>query len=316
MGVQDVSRGGERRGGWGGWNWRAVAAPRVHGQVVDENGRGVAASVVLDDRPAATDTEGRFEMAAPDFFMPQVFGYAVDDSLTRGASFLLDQEGKWDLRLSLQPMATVVGKVADARPGGEAAGTGLRLLVWAGGDGISQGLWKTELGEDGTFRIGPIPTGCSFDLLAEKDGLQAEKKIGELSPGEERNVGKLVLHPLGVSTRAAKRVAERLPAPVLRDATVRGRVLDDEGKPAAGVRNFSSAGDETTGADLKGRFVLGGQPREGAVTLKVMDEDSSGVLETHGGAKDVEIRLKPIHAELIGKARRRHWRWSGGTAAG
>ena len=155
-------------------------------------------------------------------------------------------------------MATVTGAVVDARLGGKATGATVELMVrtengmWAS----YSNMWTTELREDGSFRIGPVPAGCSYDLQVDEEGWQAMKKIGELSPGEERAVGKMVLHPPGVATRWAAQAAEDAGPRVPWDATVSGRVLDEEGNAASGVRVSTSAeGRWGRGvSDLKGRF--------------------------------------------------------------
>ncbi len=154
----------------------------------------------------------------------------------------------------------------------------------------------------GVSGLGRCQRGAGFDLQVDEEGWWAMKKIGELSPGEERAVGTMVLHAPGVATREALRGAEDSGPRVPWDATVSGRVLDEEGKAAAGVRVSTSPGNGEGVSDLKGRFEMEGLPREGVVTVRAMDDELRGEAETHGGATGVEVRLVPMHGELIGKA--------------
>ncbi len=137
---------------------------KVKGQLVDENGHGMAGRVVMDGRTYLTEADGRFEVGEPSFQAGAVPAYAVDASYTRGVSFMVEPEGEREFQLTMAPMATVTGTVVDARPGGNATGATVELMVrtengmWAS----YSNMWKTELREDGSFRIRPVPTGCGF----------------------------------------------------------------------------------------------------------------------------------------------------------
>ena len=229
--------------------------PVIRGWLIDRDGLEVQGSVQIMGDTHATDAKGGFAIPEP-FGGPMMdhLCYALDQTGKLGVSFFWKKSAQTDdLILVLEPLATVTGRVVDS------AGNGLSNIkpeLWSrtpsgGWQNRSMNPWKLTVGQDGIFVFANIPVGIPLDVHAEKPGFQGNAEVGDLIGGQTLDAGDVILRGLsGVDETT--------------DWTglIKGRVIDEEGKPVAGYEVNTSIGTtqykDTT--DRKGRFTLKGLP--------------------------------------------------------
>jgi len=269
---------------------RANSGPMLHGQLMDATGNPLSGLVVTEDgRAVVTGEDGRFSIAARPGPGDKVIGVAVDTKrvLARGFTVNAPKADDPDLRLVLEPMGEITGKAVD-RSGRGLPGTGIDVIVsldFGTSIEMDHWIWHTTMGEDGTFRVWPVPTGYRLEVQLRNRDQSTITQVA-LRGGEMRDLGEKILHgPIG--TTYATVMAERtlrtdptlvLPAREVWDATLTGQVLDESGKPVVGMRfhamttggplqQMRVAEDEEVISDLKGRFVMTGLPRNRGLRL-------------------------------------------------
>lgn len=280
------------------------ARAMLKGQLLDESGKPLAGIVVARSTALLTDDAGRFALearnAGEDF---TDYGVAMNRNRTLGRGFVLTGKEHGELRLELAPMGSLEGRIVDAagNPAPDAeVSLGIRALN-GGWDSPGMWVWERTVSKDGRFRFAPVPPGLPVDLMVNRRTEQALVKLGDLAPGDDRDVANVVLHERGAATQTA-----RPGAPVdtaLWDGQIAGRVVDEKGQPLVGASVYprlptgGGTGDET---DIHGGFVVKGVPREGAAELFASLDRRSGSARLEPG-KGRQLKILPQAFELLGK---------------
>jgi hypothetical protein len=103
-----------------------------------------------------------------------------------------DKDGP--VKLTLEPLATIVGRVADA-DGNPVSGATIRTDPLPGGD-FSLSLAQVASGSDGRFVVPNVPVGCEYTLVVEsrlepKNRRVAFSEKKSVRPGETTEVGEI-----------------------------------------------------------------------------------------------------------------------------
>ncbi|MHB9110725.1 MAG: carboxypeptidase regulatory-like domain-containing protein [Armatimonadota bacterium] len=181
--------------------------------------------------------------------------------------------GPLTVTLRKSPLRTLHGRVVTPL-GQPVAGAAVNLdeSMRRGNGGMSM---RRELlsGTDGTFTMSDISPTLELSFLgAEKDGYQYVSG-GQVTNGAEPAITDIVMAPLNV--------------------TVRGKVVDADGKPAAGALVISAEAGMSamTTTDAAGAFTLSGQ-LAGEITLLAAKERSFAALQNKPGEPAV-LKLAP-----------------------
>ena len=264
----------------------AREAPTLHGQLVDGQGNAISGFVLLENHQFAyAGPDGRFslgKLGRPLFAGEQLLGVAFNLNRTLARGFVADRPApdSADLRLVLEPMATIVGAAVD-RAGHPLPETKVAPSIVSDHNAMpSTNGWisKTTINETGAFRTTSVPVGYRLALLLELEGMQADIPIVDLAPGETRDVGQVVLHRPGGATRPAD-PGRNIPPREPWDAIITGRLLDQASNPLVGCLIEANANVpgrdipenlEAEGiSDLKGRFTISGLPRGRNIQLQI-----------------------------------------------
>lgn len=276
-----------------------LRASRVHGEVVDSNGRPIDDARVWVSQSfqggsrtgdsVTTDERGVFELdeVAPGEL--ELGARAEGYQQTLLGSLLVEPERDLeDVRIVLEPGGTLAGRITDASGRGVAdatvllsEGTGLRFSgTFRGGD---------RSDAEGRYRLEGLRPGRA-ELSVRHEDFAVARQTVVVEPGENR---------LDVTLDSG--------------VTVSGRVVAESGEPLVGadvrlrtssLTAFGRQGD-TSGSD--GAFSIRGV-REGSYTLIAEKQGfASGVVEElevgAGGVEGLEVRLAPgsaIVGRLIG----------------
>jgi protocatechuate 3,4-dioxygenase beta subunit len=273
----------------------------LRGRVVGPDGHAVAGAKIRirDDRPPIeADESGRFEVAIespgrPHRFAVHADGYAAVrlDPITVAAGEVRD-----DLVVRLTRGGGIEGRVV-TESGAPIAGHPVSLRTWPW---LSRGLAtiyrRTTTAADGRFRFEALAAG-SYDVSANgkyiSDRVYAPKG-----------------HRRGIRVEEGKTVSGIVLVPAPR-ISLRGRALDDRGRPLAGVRVVSWSGPSRARSDQDGRFVLDGMPVGGPCQFRVSKDDyrllrSKSSLPERVTADNPElvIRMAPIPPGIRGQVLR------------
>ena len=96
--------------------------------------------------------------------------------------------------VTLEPLATIVGRVADV-DGNPVSGATIRTDPQPGGD-FSLSLAQVASGNEGRFAVPNVPIGCEYTLvvqsgIASKDRRVAFTENTTVRPGESTDVGEM-----------------------------------------------------------------------------------------------------------------------------
>jgi len=225
-----------------------IEAHTVTGVVVDEDGRPVEGALVKAAGgvrgEAQTDAEGRFQIAGEGEGMTALL--AIDQRrglVARAVAHSIDDEP----RITLGPGAWATIRLVDPEGNGIARQpVNCRYSVWDQARTYGRTLYlpKQFTDQDGRVRLGPLPSRVELEVwwygAAEFITREDWGEGFTLQPGEERDVGRVVVDRAG--------------------ATITGRVLDVDGNPVAECLVIDMIGEAETRTDESGRFEVTGLP--------------------------------------------------------
>ena len=272
-----------------------AATDFVSGQVIDHAGRPVAKAHVLAmpmygslgrNREILSGDDGRFriKLPMPDRSSDKTAINAVRllaRHLQSGATTQpVEVKGGQSATLTLDPagLASIEGKVTD--PTGSPIGhaevgifTDVRVF-------FNDDQRQIETDAAGHFRTADLWPGAAIRLTAVAKGFGHTSVAGvSLKPGETRTLDDLTLE--------------------VADKTIDGKVIDENGRPVAGivVEASATASDSRATTDPQGHFHLKELTDEWC-TLSVIEEDQrfGDLLRAKAGSSDVVLE-KPKHAD-------------------
>lgn len=225
------------------------------GVVVDDIGRPVAGAQVTVDEPAggthngSTDWQGRF--AIPDVTAgTELFVEALADGHSAGTTTMHGAPA----RLRLARSGTLRGRVTDeaGRPVPAFTATLLPPVATPGSGPVPQQESHSFASGDGNFAWAGLPAGTwTFAVSA---------------PGLRPRTARITIPPGGAGPTTNFHLAA--------GTVLRGRVMDDTGRPVAGaVLAPETQGFTPATTDADGGFVLDGMPSKGGVRLSITTQD-------------------------------------------
>jgi protocatechuate 3,4-dioxygenase beta subunit len=272
---------------------------KLTGTVRDARGKAVAgvkmfmSSLQSGPITSQTDSRGRYEFTWQKRLNNEETEWLLARDLSSGSTaFHQMDETTTNLDLTLQEGMTLSVRVSDTdgqRLTNATASVGLRL----GNRGFGVDSQPFTADERGQLRITALPQGERYMLQIQ-------------APGHTSNMRQ-------IAADETKTKLLELPPVVLTptDCDVAGQVLDNDGKPAAGVNVHLYTGGQTTTTDTDGHFVFHGV-RRGLLSLEAgfpMPNTSayrdSGMARANGGDTNIVIRLgtNPSPASSISRDR-------------
>ena len=138
--------------------------------------------------------------------------------------------------VTLEPLATIVGRVADA-DGEPISGATVQAQLLPFGTNHPS-LARVATGSDGRFRVSDVPSGGDYSLMIlSGTNLGARQRVtaqAKVRPGETTDVGEVRFQRNPVK-RTQEQSAVEGPQTVTKDVPINGRIVDLEGRPVAGV---------------------------------------------------------------------------------
>ncbi|CAN5329636.1 hypothetical protein BH09PLA1_BH09PLA1_13490 [soil metagenome] len=291
---------------------------QLRGRLVDMDGNAVFGLVSAGVR-ARTAPDGSFIVQQSGgrrgFHEYPFFALSVDHKL--GASMLADEAWS-DPKLALPtatlptvkllPTANITGQIIDEN--GDAA-TDAEMSIYielpAARDGGARAfgtikpVWGDIERDGNAFAIDDLPVGVKYSISINWNDRNEQVELTDLQPGEMRDLGGIVMKPVGEQAQ-----------PSDHDATVRGTVLKSDGTPLSGalVRwarvDFGRARQTEDTTDHAGRFVLKELPKGAEVNLTaemsgfddatapiVVDKDTDPIIAIKATAEDLMGRPAP-----------------------
>ncbi|MEA3403439.1 MAG: carboxypeptidase regulatory-like domain-containing protein [Armatimonadota bacterium] len=229
---------------------------RLTGTVVDAEGAPVEGALIMASEGVSgdvrTDAEGRFRLSGEGEDVTALLAISEERGLVGRA---VVRESSDQPRITLEPGAWATLTMVDpARQPIEGQHVSCSYTVWDAERTYGRTVYapRQHTDDDGRVRLGPLPGGVELELwcydaqpfIVENDWSEAIT----LQPGEERDVGRVVVDRSG--------------------ATIAGRVLDIDGEPVEGALVIDMVSGQETRSNEHGRFALTGLPfsRHGAPT--------------------------------------------------
>ena len=272
---------------------------KLAGTVRDARGKAVAgvkmsmSSLQSGPITSQTDSRGQYEFTWQKRLNNEETEWLLARDLSSGSTaFHQIDDTTTNLDLTLQEGMTLSVRVSDTdgqRLTNATASMSLRL----GNRGFGVDSQPATADEHGNLHIAALPQGQSYMLQIQ-------------APGHTSNMRQIAVDE-------TKTKLLELPPVVLMptDCDVAGQVLDNAGKPAAGVNVHLYTGGQTTTTDADGHFVFHGV-RRGLLSLEAgfpMPNTSayrdSGMARANGGDTNIVIRLgtNPSPASSISRDR-------------
>ncbi len=221
---------------------------RLAGTVVDAEGAPVEDALVIASGgvhgEAHTDAEGRFRLSGDGEAMTALLAIGKERGLV-GRAVVKDISER--PRITLEPGAWATLTMVD--PAGRPIAGQHMACSYSVWDAERTHGWTLYVpmqytDEGGRVRLGPLPGGVELRLWCyDAQAFIVEDDWGEavtLRPGEERDVGRVVVDRFG--------------------ATIAGQVLDIGGQPVEGALVIDMIGGQETRSNEHGRFELTGLP--------------------------------------------------------
>ena len=256
--------------------------PMIRGWLVDIEGRSIHGYVCRPDK-YATDQEGRFEVPQPssDSGGSGHICYAFDAAGGLGYVFTWESQEDVDaLRIVLEPLVTIVGRVVD--PNGVAVSHVEPHLWFSGRDGHWRGLSSilrseisVQVDADGYFAIERVPVGLPIAVHPTAPyGGRPSVDLGQLEPGRVVDVGNIVVEERFLKQlreaeeRALKKLREM--EEIEWNATLSGQVSDADGNAVVGARISTKYGEKyfQDWTDINGKYKLTGLPKGKKISLR------------------------------------------------
>ncbi len=292
---------------------RYTERPGLDGRLVDRQGKPVKGKIMLGGGdPVDTSVEGAFSIPEPRTEgQPEgwAVGWATSENrkLARSLYWHRRERGK-ELEITLKPLSRVKGKLVNeaGEPVPKAEfdlwfNQPERDRSWSSPGG---GPWTTMLKSDGEFTVERMPAGVSMQMEIETKGHATTVALGQIEPGETRNLGEVVLKP----NRGRGEEGATVPAAKDWNATISGTVVNQEDEPVTGAtvraRVFGERFQDST--DLKGHFRLEELPADHTVDLTVSNADGY----RHGNFEGIETGSEDVQLQIFPPA----YRWHGKQA--
>jgi hypothetical protein len=267
--------------------------PRLYGRLVDTEGEPVEGQVTVLGSQAISNVAGEFALP----FLHQSYlsrvGYVFDKDKTLGRAFfcreIIDTN---ETEIVLEPLFDIVGRVID--PNGE----GLSDVLPKVGILLSEGRWyrerqawwQTVVDKDGYFKIKGVPVGVPMVISITPPGSPPDVILGPLQPGEEIDVGHIV-----VKGEELERLRE--PADVEWNGTLSGLVTDEYGDPVIGTfveAFFAKKYSFRDFTDIDGRYQLTGLPRGKKLKLYIKHRHAPASYDVVCDGNDFDVQLSPV----------------------
>jgi hypothetical protein len=148
--------------------------------------------------------------------------------------------------------------------------------------------WKTVVDKDGYFRIKGVPVGVPMVVSVTPPGAEPDVILGPLQPGEEIDVGHIV-----VKVEVLERLRE--PADAEWNGTLSGLITDEYGDPVMGTLVETRIGrryfrDYT---DIDGRYRLTDLPKGEKLKLQIKHRYAPASYDVICDGNDFDVQLLP-----------------------
>jgi len=261
----------------------------IWGQLVDGDDRPVEGTVRISGDTVKTRKDGTFSVPAPFGSGRSEMVLAFNREKNLGWAFYWQRSdvGK-ELKIQLQPVATITGRIVDEN-GAPVVDVPPIINIHSDKGGtffsVANAPWQADVRPDGTFTISPIPFGLLLHFSVSKPGRYAKRSLDDLKPNEVLDLGDVILP-------AAKTEY---------NATIAGRVIDENKKPVVGAQVYTGNSRDVT--DRKGRFELKNLPADRKITVNVTHQGYGwhDFRQIPTGEENAELQVFPLGYELIGK---------------
>jgi hypothetical protein len=270
--------------------------PRLYGRLVDTEGKPVEGHLTVSGSQAISNFDGEFMLRRPHQINLNRAGYAFNafnkDKRLGRAFFFPEIIDTNQTEIVLEPLVDIVGRVID--PNGEGLADALPKVGILMSDGRwyreRGSWWKTVVDKEGYFRIKGVPVGVPMVVSITPPGARPDVILGPLQPGEEIDVGHIV-----VKVEVLERLREPADADVGWNGTLSGLLTDEYGDPAMGTLVQISIGrryfrDYT---DIDGRYQLTGLPRGKKLKLKTVHSRTTVYYDVFCDGNDFDVQLSP-----------------------
>jgi hypothetical protein len=267
--------------------------PKLYGRLVDTEGKPVEGHVIVQGNQAFSNVAGEFVLRRPYQINLGRAGYAFNKDKTLGRAFFYQEIIDTNqTEIVLEPFVDIVGRVID--PNGEGLVDALPKVGILMSDGRwyreRGSWWKTVVDKDGWFRIKGVPVGVPMAVSITPPGAEPDVILGPLQPGEEIDVGHIV-----VKIEVLERLREPADADVGWNGTLSGLLTDEYGDPAMGTLVEIRMGrryfrDYT---DIDGRYQLTGLPRDKKLKLYMRHRYTTVYYDVFCDGNDFDVQLVP-----------------------
>ncbi|NIP26212.1 MAG: hypothetical protein GWN67_27510 [Phycisphaerae bacterium] len=271
-----------------------TSCPRLYGRLVDIEGEPVEGQVTASGEQAISNVAGEFALRRPHQINLNRAGYAFNafnkDKRLGRAFFFPEIIDTNETEIVLEPLVDIVGRVID--PNGEGladAPPKVGILTSDGRWYRERGSWwKTVVDKDGYFRIKGVPVGVPMVVSITPPGAEPDVILGPLQPGEEIDVGNIV-----VKGEELKQLRE--PADAEWNGTLSGLLTDEYGDPAMGTLVQISLGRRyfRDFTDIDGRYQLTGLPRGEKLKLNIEHRYAPASYDVVCDGNDFDVQLSP-----------------------
>ncbi len=239
----------------------------IEGYLVDEEGYPIPGIIQISGEPRYTDPNGRFRIPKP-FGNRNEYrvGYAYDQEKQLGHAFYY-RGADWvdGQSIVLKSCATITGRILRSDGSPELTiepQIGISMPGGATTRYSSRVPWEVTLYPDGIFVFEHVPTGLPIyvSVQAEKKGLWGGIKLEKLEPGQNRDVGDIILNE-------DRRIDETTDW----TGVLTGRITDENGDPVVGVRvkAYDSDSIDEGVTDREGRYTLKGLPKDTEIRMSL-----------------------------------------------
>ncbi|MHC4692662.1 MAG: carboxypeptidase-like regulatory domain-containing protein [Planctomycetota bacterium] len=265
--------------------------PRLYGRLVDTEGEPVEGQVTVLGESAISNIGGEFTLPLPNqTYMSRVsYAFGKDKRIGR-AFFCREVIDTNQTEIVLEPLVDIVGRATD--PNGKGLADALPKVGILVSEGRwyreRQAWWQTVVDKDGYFIIKGVPVGVPMVVSITPPGAEPDVILGPLQPGEEIDVGNIV-----VKGEELERLRE--PADAEWNGTLSGLLTDEYGDPVMGTLVETRIGrryfrDYT---DIDGRYQLTGLPRGEKLKLNIEHRYAPASYDVVCDGNDFDVQLSP-----------------------
>jgi len=265
--------------------------PKLYGRLVDTEGKPVEGQVTVVGEQAISNVAGEFALSRlhPTDLGRAGYAFAKDKRLGR-AFFCREVIDTNQTEIVLEPLFDIVGRVID--PNGEGLADALPKvgILMSNGRWYRERIawWKTVVDKDGWFRIKGVPVGVPMVVSITPPGAEPDVILGPLQPGEEIDVGNIV-----VKVEVLERLRE--PADAEWYGNLSGLVTDEYGDPVMGTLVETRIGRRyfRDFTDIDGRYELTGLPRGEKLKLNIEHRYAPASYDVVCDGNDFDVQLSP-----------------------